>query len=130
MSAWDSLKAAILFLPRQVWGFLTNLWAWLTDGFQLKDVLVPAFYETIVWLSNQVPLALGGGSPGEMIEASFVLGVATFVTGFVTGGLAWALIAVWGFTGFLGIFRFVPVVNDRWPIGEWRIGDSSSLGVL
>jgi len=65
-----------------------------------------------------------------MIEASFVLGVATFLTGFVTGGLAWALIGVWVVTGVVGIIRFTPVVEKRWPVPEWRIGDSNSLGVL
>lgn len=130
MSALETLKNALLFLPRQVWGFFTNLWTWLTDGLQLQDVLIPAVYDTLVWLSNQVPLALGGSSPGEMIEASFVLGVATFLSGFLTGGLAWALIVVWMFTGFLGVVRFAPVVNDHWPVPEFRFGDKGSLGVL
>jgi hypothetical protein len=129
--AWrDTLKAVLLFIPRQLWGFATNLWTWLTENLHLRDVVLPAIYDSAVWVSNQVPLALGGGTPGEMIEASFVLGVATFFTGFVTGGLAWALIVVWAFTGFLGFSRFVPIVGRNWPVGEWRIGDSSSLGVL
>lgn len=115
---------------RQFWAFLTNLWTWATDRLKLRDILIPAFYGTLVWLSNQVPLAFGGGEPGEMIEASFVLGLTTFFTGFVTGGLAWAIIGLWVVTGLLGVARFTPAVESRWPVGEWRIGDSSSLGVL
>lgn len=131
LRGWLATLVEIVLWPfRQAWGFLRNFWTWLTEGLHLRDVLIPAFYDTLVWLSNQVPLALGGGTPGEMIEASVVLGVATFFTGFVTGGLAWVLIGVWGVTGALGILRFVPVVEAHWPVGAWRIGDSGSLGVL
>jgi len=130
MSLLQTAKTAILWPFVQIWGFLTNFWTWVTENLHLKDILIPAFYGTLVWLSNQVPLALGGGEAGEMIEASAVLGVATFFTGFVTGGAAWAIIGLWGVTGLLGVARFVPVVGRNWPVGEWRIGDSSSLGVL
>jgi len=125
-SAW----AVIAWPFVQLWGFLTNLWNWATDRLQLEDIVLPAFYDSAVWLTNQVPLALGGGEAGEMIEASFVLGIATFFTGFVTGGAAWVLIGLWVVTGLLGVARFVPVVGRNWPIPEWSIGDSSSLGVL
>lgn len=114
----------------QFWGFVRNFWTWLTENLHLRDILIPAIYGTLVWLSNQIPLALGGGKAGEMIEASFVLAVATFFTGFVTGGLAWAIIGLWIMTGLLGVARFVPVIARNWPVGEWRIGDRSSLGVL
>jgi len=70
MSALETAKAVILWPFVQFWGFLTNLWRWATEGLHLRDILIPAFYDTLVWLSNQVPLALGGGTPGEMIEAS------------------------------------------------------------
>lgn len=130
MSWLKTLKAALLFLPRQLWGFAANLWVWLTENLHLRDVLIPAFYDTLVWLSNQVPAALGGSTPGEMVEASFVLGVATFFTGFVTGGAAWVLIFLWAFTGTLGFLRFFPVIGRNWPIPEYRIGNSGSLGIL
>jgi len=130
MSALQTVKAWIMWPFVQFGGFLSNLWRWLTQQLQLSDIVLPAIYDSAVWVSNQIPLALGGGEPGEMIEASFVLGVATFVTGFVTGGAAWVIIGLWVFTGLLGVARFVPVVGRNWPISEWRIGDSSSLGVL
>ncbi len=88
MSAVETPSEVIKWPFRQFWAFLTNFWTWLTQNLHLRDILIPAIYDTLVWLSNQVPLALGGGTPGEMIEASFVLGVATFFTGFVTGGAA------------------------------------------
>ena len=130
MSRRNSLKNVVAWPFRQVSGFLANLWEWAARDLHLSDIIPPAFYGSLVWLSNQLPLAIGGGDPGEMVEASFVLGVATFFTGIVTGGLAWAIIGVWFLTGALGIARFTPVVEAHWPIGELRIGDRSSLGVL
>lgn len=130
MTYFESVRATVTWPFVQLWAFLANLWRWLSERLQLSDVVLPAFYDSAVWLTNQAPLALGGGEPGEMIEASFVLGVATFLTGFVTGGLAWALIGLWVVTGLLGIARFTPVVEKYWPISEWRIGDANSLGVL
>jgi len=125
-TAW----AVITWPFRQFWAFLGNLWTWLTQRLELRDIVLPAIYDSAVWVTNQIPLALGGGEPGEMIEASFVLGVATFFTGIVTGGLAWALIAIWAVTALVGVIRFTPAVEKHWPISEWRIGDSNSLGVL
>jgi len=130
MTYAETAKGYIRWPFAQFWGFVVNLWTWLTEGLRLRDVVFPAVYDSAVWFSNQFPIAFGGGEAGEMIEASFVLGVATFVTGIVTGGLAWALIAIWLVTGLFGIARFVPVIGRNWPIPEWRIGDSSSLGVL
>lgn len=123
---------------RQFWAFLTNLWTWLSRNLHLRDILLPAIYESAVWVSNQIPLALGGGTAGEMVEASFVLVIATFFTGIVTGGAAWALIAVWILTGMVGVLRFFPVVGKNWPIPKFSfgstntlgIGDSNSIGVL
>lgn len=130
MSVVESAWAIIAWPFLQIWGFLTNVWTWLTDRLQLQDIVLPAIYDSAVWVTNQIPLAFGGGEPGEMIEASFVLGVATFFTGIVTGGAAWVIIGLWVVTGLLGVARFVPVVEKYWPIPEWRLGDSSSLGVL
>ncbi len=130
MSVTESAWTAVSWPFVQFWTFLQNVWRWLTDRLHLRDILLPAVYDSLVWLTNQLPLALGGGQPGEMVEASFVLGVATFLTGFVTGGLAWALIGVWGVTGVLGIARFVPVVEKYWPVPKWGIGDANSVGVL
>lgn len=120
----------VLWPFRQLWAAMMNLWSWATTRLHLQDILLPAFYESLVWLSNQVPAALGGSTPGEMIEASFVLGVATFFSGILTGGLAWGFIAVWAFTGFLGMLRFFPVVNKYWPVPKFSFGDSGSLGIL
>jgi len=130
VSALERAWAVVAWPFVQFFGFLSNLWTWLTERLQLRDIVLPAFYDSAVWVSNQFPLALGGGEPGEMIEASFVLGVATFVTGFVTGGAAWVLIGLWVLTGLVGLARFVPAIGGNWPVPEWRIGDSSSLGVL
>lgn len=130
MSVLERARAVVAWPFLQLWGFLTNVWTWLTERLQLSDIVLPAIYDSAVWVSNQIPLALGGGEPGEMIEASFVLGVATFVTGFVTGGAAWVLIGLWVITGLLGVARFVPVIGRNWPVPEWGLGDSSSLGVL
>jgi hypothetical protein len=127
MSALDTVWAAVTWPFRQVAGFLGNLWTWITTGLSLRDVTLPSIYDSLVWLSNQVPMALGWSSPGSQIEASFVLGVTSFVTGFVTGGLAWALIALWVFTGVVGVARFTPAVNSRWPLSPM---DAPSLGVL
>jgi len=114
----------------QVTGAASNAWSWLTEKLSLEDIIIPAVYDTAVWLTNQVPLALGGGEPGEMIEASFVLAVAAFVSSIISFGATLFLVGIFAFTGFLGTLRFIPVVEQYWPIGEWRIGDSESLGVL
>jgi len=130
MSHTETAWAGLTWPFRQFWAFLVNLWTWLTERLEFQDIVLPAIYDSLVWLTNQLPLALGGGDPGEMIEASFVLAVATFFTGIVTGGLAWVLISVWLVTGVIGLARFTPAVEKHWPIGEWRLGDSNSLGVL
>jgi hypothetical protein len=114
----------------QAAGAASNAWTWLTEKLSLEDIIIPAVYDTAVWLTNQVPLAFGGGEPGEMIEASFVLAVAAFVSSLISFGATLFLVGVFAFTGFLGALRFIPVVEQYWPIGEWRIGDSESLGVL
>jgi len=95
MSHTETAWAGLTWPFRQFWAFLVNLWTWLTERLELRNIVLPAIYDSLVWLTNQLPLALGGGDPGEMIEASFVLAVATFFTGIVTGGLAWVLISVW-----------------------------------
>lgn len=130
MAALETLWAIFTWPFRQFWGFVVNVWTWLTTRLSLQDILLPAIYGSLVWLSNQVPLALGGGTAGEMVEASFVLGVATFFTGFITGGAAWVLIGFWVMTGLFGIARFVPAIGRNWPVPEWGIGDRGSLGVL
>lgn len=126
----DTLWAIVSWPFEQFWGFVLNLWRWVSEKLSLRDILLPAFYDSLVWLSNQLPLALGGGEPGQMIEASFVLVVTTFFTGIITGGAAWALIGVWVVTGMVGVARFVPVIERFWPIPKFSIGDANSLGVL
>jgi hypothetical protein len=129
--AWlDTLKAALLFFPRQLWAFGGNVWTWLTENLHLRDILLPAIYDTLVWLSNQVPLVFGAGEPGEMIEASFVLGVAAVISSLISFGATLALVVVFAVTGTLGFLRFFPAVESRWPVPEYRLGDSGSLGVL
>lgn len=108
---------AILIWPfQQLWGWADNLWRWLSDRLSLQDVLLPSIYSSLVWLGDQLPRAFGYGSPGEQISGSFVLGVATFLTGIVTGGAAWVLIGLWAVTALIGVVRFVPAVESRWPL--------------
>jgi len=130
MGALDTIWAAIVWPFRQVVGFFSNVWTWLTDQLSLEDILLPTLYDSLLWLTNQIPSALGGASPGEMVESSGVLLVATFLTGIVTGGAAWTLIGVWLVTALVGIVRFVPVVEEYWPVPRFTIGDSRSVGVL
>jgi len=100
----------------QAWGFLVNLWTWLTENLHPRDIVLPSIYESYLWFRDQLPLAFGTGSPGSQIEASFVLAVASFLTGFVTGFAAWALIALWAATALIGLFRMVPFVDKYWPL--------------
>jgi hypothetical protein len=130
MSVVSTVTAPFRWTYRQVTGTASNAWTWLTERLSLEDIIIPAVYDTAVWLTNQVPLALGGGEPGEMIEASFVLGVAAVVSSLISFGATLVFVGLFAFTGFLGALRFIPVVEEYWPIGEWRIGDSESLGVL
>jgi hypothetical protein len=130
MTVVSTVTAPFRWTYRQVTGAASNAWTWLTEGLSLEDVLIPTVYDTLVWLTNQVPLAFGGGEPGEMIEASFVLGVAAFVSSIISFGATLVFVGLFAFTGFLGALRFIPVVEKYWPVGEWRIGDSESLGVL
>lgn len=137
---WDQLMKMWMVLMRtqrrlrrwvndQVRGSTSNFWRWITERLHLRDVLIPAIYDTLVWLSNQVPLALGGGTPSEMIEASFVLALAAFLSGFISGFVTWTFLIFFAFTAVLGLLRFIPVVDDNWPVPKWRFGDSTSVGV-
>lgn len=131
MAITEKLKAALAWVWAQITGVLSNLWDFVTDKFRWKDVLLPAIYDSIVWLVNQLPLALGFGRRDQMIEASVVLAVATFFTGFVTGGAAWAIIALWVLTFMIGLWRLVPAVEKRWPLSGDMVwydpGNVSSL---
>ena len=130
MSVVSTVTAPFHWTYRQATGTASNVWTWLTERLSLEDIIIPAVYDTAVWLTNQVPLSLGGGEPGEMIEASFVLAVAAAVSSLISFGATLVFVGLFAFTGFLGALRFIPAVEKRWPIGEWRIGDNESLGVL
>lgn len=100
---------------RQVRGFGENV---VGVGRQLfskpQAVVPPSIWSTWVWLKSQIPRAFGFGTPFQQIAASVVLGVITFLSGLLTGGLAWAFIGVWLVTGMIGLLRLWPFINEQW----------------
>jgi hypothetical protein len=83
----------------------------LFAGTSLIDVAPPSVVSTVDWLLKQFPRAAALGTAEEQIKASIVLAVATFLTGAVTGGAAWAIMAVWGVTFVIGLLRLVPAAD-------------------
>lgn len=97
----------------QLKGFAMNVWLFIV-GLKPDSVLPPSIVSTLRWLRDQVPRAFGLGTRNEQITSSIVLTVVTFLTGFVTGGLAWLIIAVWVVTFLLGTLRLWPFIDDWW----------------
>lgn len=110
------LKRGLLWLPRQVWGFLQNAWGVIT-GLAPDDVAPPSIVSTWEWLKQQVPRAVGLGTPQEQLSASVVLAIAAVLTSLFTGGVTLFFVAVFAVTFGVGVLRLVPVVDDLWPVG-------------
>jgi len=52
VSTTESAWAVVTWPFVQFWSFLTNLWRWLTQRLQLRDIVLPAFYDSAVWLTT------------------------------------------------------------------------------
>jgi len=113
--ALAALAQLVLWPWRQLRGFAGRLWGFLTSV-SWTEVLVPSLVGAIRWLFAQVPYAAGVGPPDKQITASIALGVAAYLSGYVTAGLTWALLIVFAGTAGIGVLRFVPVVERFWPL--------------
>lgn len=83
----------------------------LFTGTSLGDVAPPSVVSTVDWFLKQFPRAIGLGTPQQQITASIVMGIATFFTGAVTGGAAWAIIGLWVLTLVIGLLRLIPAAD-------------------
>lgn len=83
---------------------------------QLDYVLPPAIRDTISWIIQIVPEALGlrDTSRYRQVTSAFVLLVVAFLSTVLTGGLAIAIYVIAALLVGLGLARFVPWVNDGW----------------
>lgn len=99
----------------QLRAWFMHLFAFLMGTFDNPDsILPPAIWSTWDWLLAQIPRAFGSGSADAQIKSSITLGIVSFATGFVTGGVAWFFIFVFIFTGLIGFLRFFPAKNKLW----------------
>lgn len=113
----STLVSYLLWPVKQVRAFFATLWSFLTR-LSWTDVLIPSLVASIKWLIAQAPYALGFGPPDKQITASVALSVAAYLSGYVTAGITWTLLLVFGATALIGLARFVPVVNAYWPLAR------------
>lgn len=110
-----TVRSIVMWPFRQAAGWAGNLWGFVSTV-SWRQVLVPSLVAAITWLAAQVPRAFGFGSPSEQITASISLGIAAYISGYVTAFLTWGLIVVFAVTATIGFLRFVPVVEQYWPL--------------
>lgn len=126
-SAWRTAWRVVTWPFRAAWAGLAWLWMQATgaaDRFRrfvvrdlsTQEMLPPSVHDTIVWFLNQFHRAIGWGSPGEQVVASIVLAIAAIVTSAVTAGLTLVLVAVFAITFLIGSARFIPAVDQQWPL--------------
>lgn len=101
----------------QVRGFAANVRA-VPGAADLSD-LPPIIRGTVRWLLQQVPRALGAGSPSDQIVASIVLAVLMIVSSF---GVLTPLAVVFIIPFTVGVVRLVPAVNSGWKRSRAGVG--------
>lgn len=127
MNASDVVVKPVRWTWSQVTGWASNVRS-LVTGTSLDDILPPAVSESVEWLADQIPLALGAGSPEDQIKSSTVLAFASIFTTVFTGGFTVGAVAFFAFTFMVGALRFWPFMDGLWGSlgdvrdsdGEWR----------
>lgn len=120
---WNSLLFMFVLVPLQtaafVWkqvrgtgGSVVGFYHWV----QLDYVLPPAIRDTISWIIQIVPEALGlrDTSRYRQVTSAAVLLFVAFLSTILTGGLAIAIYVVAATLVLFGFARFIPWVNDSW----------------
>ncbi|WP_123619170.1 hypothetical protein [Halorubrum sp. CSM-61] len=101
---------------KQISGLARSTYRYFAE-FQFDDVLPPSIRDLINFVFQMIPRAFGlrSTSRREQINANAVLIGVTFLTGFLTGGLAWTFIAVWAaLLLFAWFFRGTPAGESYW----------------
>lgn len=101
---------------RQVSGLARSSWDYIRN-FRVDDVLPPSIRDLLNFAFSMLPRAFGvrGATRRQQINANAVLIGVTFLTGFLTGGLAWILIGLWGILLlFAWFFRGTPAGESLW----------------
>lgn len=107
---------ALRWTWRQLTGIVTGTVEYF-QRFHFDDVLPPSIRDLLNYIFFLLPRAFGirDTTRKEQIDANVVLIAITFLTGFVTGGLAWAIIAVWlVLLAFAWFFRATPAGESYW----------------
>ena len=120
MNASDVVVKPLSWTWEQVTGWASNVRNLVTDT-DLDDIVPPAVSEGVEWLTEQIPLALGTGSPEEQLKSSAVLAVASIFTSVFTGGVTIAAVAFFAITFMFGALRFWPALDSAWgSLGDVR----------
>lgn len=109
------LRAFLAWLWSQATAFVGNIWEFVSTV-QIDTMLPPSIRDPITWAMGMVPKAFGvrDTTPEEQIKASAVMMLFAILTSLLTFGATLALIAVFGITMWVGIFRWLPAFNEMW----------------
>lgn len=110
----SSVTRILTWPVRQTIGFFVNVYRAIA-GLSLDDLLPPWVRGTLAWLRAQVPRALGFGTPQQQITASLVIAVAMILAslGILTVAALVMIVPL-----LVGVARFVPAVEARWPLSR------------
>ncbi|WP_241434731.1 hypothetical protein [Natrialba asiatica] len=112
-----SIGRAIASQTRGTWANVRGFVGWLS----IDRALPPAVASTLKWLGGILPQAFGAGSSYEQTAASGVLILGAISATVLTFGLTAAIVVAMIPFLFIGMWRFVPVVNTFWKRGRRKI---------
>ena len=100
---------------RQVSGFFSNAWGYISD-FQIDDILLPSIKGTINWFIDLFPKALGvrNTTPREQINANIIFIAFWAITSVISFGTTLGLVFIHIGLLSVGIWRWLPAVNEMW----------------
>jgi len=114
------------FTVDQLRGTLGNVRGFL-GWLNFERTLPPAIASTLDWLGEKIPLAAGSDNPYRQVVASAALIVAAIATSVFTGGVTIAVVILLLPALFIGLWRFVPWVNDVWKAGRSRVRERDGV---
>jgi hypothetical protein len=88
-----------------------------------EGFLPPSIVSTLKFLGEAVPDAFGFDTPYAQIRGSVVLGILAVLSSVLTLGATLVFVGVFAVTGFVGIVRHIPIVEEVWPLPEAEVLD-------